>query len=244
MKIKLLFACTLVVGSCNALGNFIGFSKIDERYAFEDMRVQTYTYPFPLIFHYRQGGDDSKKSEFRIKDTALTFDNLPVNIQELLEGRNIPVTDIQVFEAYAKLEEVNCNYFTHAWAMDIMIENRLAVVESGIFEAFNLQAVNGEIGMGGLVPQTMSFHDKTYLSGNSARFHVDDINALAGGWFVSVYATNQSNGNMDGQRLRAIVVKWTIIPSSWFTASQNCTDPALLPSPILTWKSEYMDEKL
>ncbi|MDR0647446.1 MAG: hypothetical protein LBF43_03360 [Puniceicoccales bacterium] len=248
MKTKLLLISILMVGSHNAFCNFFGFERMDERYALEDMRIQTGTYPFPLIFHYRQGGDDSKKSEFRIKDTSLTFDNLPSNIQGILQSRNIPVADIQIFEAFAKLEEVDCNYFTHAWAMDIMIENRLAVVESGIFEAFNLQAVNGEIGINGLVPQTMSFHDKIYLSGNSARFHVNDVNQLVGGWFVSVYdpthATNQANGNTEGQRLRAIVVKWTLIPSSWITAPQNCTAPELLPSPILTWKSGYVDETL
>ncbi|MDR1254650.1 MAG: hypothetical protein LBJ78_01305 [Puniceicoccales bacterium] len=248
MKTKLLFACTLAIGSHNAFGDFIGFGKIDERYILEDMRVQTYTYPCPLIFHYRQGGDDSKKSEFRIKDITLTFDNLPANIQGLLQSRNIPVADVQVFEAYAKLEQADCNYFTHPWAMDVMTDNRLAVVESGIWGSFNLQAINGEIGIDGLVPQTMSFHDKTYLSGNSARFNVNDVNQLAGGWFVSVYdpqnAVNQANGNTDGQRLRAIAIKWTIIPSSWFTTPQNCTDPELLPSPILTWKDGLVNECL
>jgi hypothetical protein len=248
MKTKLLWMFILMTGSHSAFCNFLGFDIGNGRYAPEDMRTQTYTYPFPLIFHYRQGRDDSKKSEFRIKDAVSTFNDLPADIQTLLQNRNIPVQDIQVFEAYAKLEQAECNYFAHAWAMDVMIDNRSAVVESGIFKSFNLQAINGEIGIHVLVPQTMSFHDQTYLSGNSARFKVNDVHQLAGGWFVSVYdpihSVNQANGNTDGQRLRAIVVKWTIIPSSWFTASQHCIAPELLPSPILTWNSEPVDEKL
>ncbi|MDR2396675.1 MAG: hypothetical protein LBD69_02390 [Puniceicoccales bacterium] len=242
MKTKLLLMSILITGLHNAFCNFLGF-KVG-RYAPKDMRAQTYTYPFPLIFHYRQGGDTSERSDFRIKNVALTFDGLPINIQTLLQSKGISVEDVQVFEAYAKLKEAECNYFTHTWAMDVMIDNRLVVVESGIFEAFNLQAVNREIGINVLIPQTMSFHDKIYLSGNAARFHINDVSALAGGWFVSVYDPTQSNGNAEGQRLRAIVVKWTIIPSSWFTMSQNCTTPELLPSPILTWNSEDVDEIL
>jgi hypothetical protein len=251
MKTKLLWMFILMTSSHNAFCNFLGFNIMDGRYAPEDMRTQTYTYPFPLIFHYRQGGDNSERCEFRIKDAVLTFNDLPANIQTLLQNKNIPVQDVQVFEAYAKLEQAECNYFTHTWAMDVMTDDRSAVVESGIWGALNLQAVGEEIGIESLVPQTMYFHDKTCLSGKnsqSARFNVDDINQLAGGWFVSVYdpinSVNQANGNTDGQRLRAIVVKWTIIPSSWFTASQNCTDPTLLPSPILTWNSKDVDEKL
>ncbi|MDR2768997.1 MAG: hypothetical protein LBB19_00340 [Puniceicoccales bacterium] len=248
MKAKLLWMFILTTSAHHALCDFLGFGRMYERYDFEDMRVQTYTYPFPLIFYYKQGGDTSERSDFRIRDVVLTFNNLPDNIQTLLQSKNIPVEDIQVFEAYAKLKQAECNYFTHTWAMDVMTNNRSAVVDSGIFGAFNLEAVNGEIGIGSLVPQTMSFHDKTYLSGQggkSARFKVKDVNQLSGGWFVSVYdpthAANQSNGNIEGQRPRAIVVKWTIIPLLWFT---ECPDLTLSPYPVFTWDSDPVNEVL
>ncbi|MDR0393043.1 MAG: hypothetical protein LBH52_02315 [Puniceicoccales bacterium] len=248
MKTKLLLMFILMTGSHNAFCNFLGFGRMFDRYNPEDMRTQTYTYPFPLIFHYKRGEHTSKQSDFRIKNVVLTFDDLPANIQGLLQDRGIPIADVQVFEAYAKLEQAECNYFTHTWAMDVMTDDRLVVVESGIFGAFNLQSIDGKIGTGSLVPQTLSLHNKIYLSGNVARFNVNDVNQLSGGWFVSVYnpahPVNRANGNTEGQRLRVIAVKWTIIPSSWFTASQNCTDPQLLPSPILTWGNEYVDETL
>ena len=92
--------------------------------------------------------------------------------------------------------------------MDKMTENRDTSVSTGMFEAHNLTPVNDEVGVNNIVAQTMSFHNKEYLSGNVARFQIVDSNKLADAWFISVYNPT-NNGKDDANNLQqVIVVHW------------------------------------
>ena len=69
----------------------------------------------------------------------------------------------------------------------------------------------------------MSFHDTVYLSGNSARFKIVDMNQVAEGWFVSYYdpARNANCGNVAiNQKKKAIIVHWTFIPKNLFNVEK------------------------
>ena len=168
--------------------------------------------PFPLIFHYNGGGDSSKYSHSEII-AILDEETLPLELISFLGDQNL--NQIQFFEAWCRPLQDTINYFTHPWAMDRMIENRAVNVASGMLNCSNLEPINGEIGVSGVVTQTMSFHDGIYLSGNCARFKITDPTKLAKGWFVSIY------------RQKAIVVFWHFIP-------QGTIDYTLDGLPIIT----------
>lgn len=189
-------------------------------YSGNDFRYPSWTSPFPIIFHYNQGGTSSNQSyEVRITDEELSIDILPENIKQKLAE----VTNVEVYKAYCKLEQAECNYFTHAWSMDRMIEDRKTYIESGIYEPKNLEAVDGEIGINSLIEQEMSFHNAVYLSGNSARFKINDMNKIAEGWFVAYYNPNKNancGNSAINQKKKAIVVHWTFIPKNLFDAEK------------------------
>lgn len=217
MNKKLLSLSIILSSAVIVKGNFSNFNVWDLGYNFNDLRMQSGMHPFPIIFHYGQGGLNSETSEHRIARNdhpEQAPNDLPQAISDLLENIN----DIQYFEAYCKLKSQNCNYFTHSWSMDRMIENRMTRVSSGMYEPHNLQPINGMIGVNNLVEQGMHFHDGTYLSGNVARFQVVDMNNIADAWFVSVYNPdrNQDSNNADinQQSVKAIVVHWYLIPDN------------------------------
>lgn len=185
------------------------------RYPENDFRIRTGLSPFPIIFHYNTGSETSFYSDIRITEKEITFTEIPEAIKIALKD----IEDIEIYEAYCQLKQTDCNYFTHTWSMDRMIENRCTNIASGIYESENLEAVNGEIGINNLVPQTMSFHDKIYLSGNSARFKISNFNQIAQGWFVSYYDSSknaQCGNNPINQKRKAIVIYWTFIPKHLF----------------------------
>ncbi len=184
-------------------------------YPENDFRIKTGLSPFPIIFHYNTGVETSFYADICITEKEITVTEIPEAIKIALKD----IEDIEIYEAYCQLKQTDCNYFTHTWSMDRMIENRRTNIASGIYEPENLEAVNGEIGINNLVPQIMSFHDKIYLSGNSARFKISNFNQMAQGWFVSYYDPSknaQCGNNPINQKRKAIVIYWTFIPKPLF----------------------------
>lgn len=227
--VRLLGGILFTGSSLKLLGvGFLSFNVFNGQYAEEDLRYKSAIQPFPNIFHYNGGGGDSTYSEFRIIDRDIGLGDMPVALRAFIENQGFIQTDgnptdkIEIFEAHCKLMQENMNYFTHAWAMDKMIENRNVVVSSGMFDAVNLSPVNGEVGVNTVVDQVMSFHDKTYLSGNSARFKVDNFLNPAEAWFVSIYdptkAGNAGKNAACNQIKRAVVVHWYFIPEPQWAA--------------------------
>ncbi len=193
-----LILATALTLNINAI-SFVDFNVFDI-YAPADFRSQSGTAPFPIIFHYNKGGLSSCWDEIRIN--AQTPTNIPENVQNFIKQQNLQ--NVQYFEAYCKITQNDCNYFTHTWSMDKMTVNLTTYVSTGMFEAHNLVPINGEIGTNTLVTQTMSYHDSVYLSGDVARFKILDINQLADAWFISVYDPQPN----DKKQQKVIVVHW------------------------------------
>ena len=198
----------------------------DQYYGGDDYRIGYGMPPFPIIFHYGSGGLNSDYSPVKIH-RALTMQDIPDAIwnsmQIALQGCD--AANIQVYEAYCKLSKQDCNYFTHTWSMDKMDtngNNRLTEVASGVYSPINIKPQKGQLGENGLIQQTMSFHkdedNNWYLSGNCARFSIEDMNNVAEGWFVSLYdpMVNAESDNIENQIKKAIVVHWYFIPSEFF----------------------------
>lgn len=219
MNIKniILTSLTSVVVASNSLA-WRGYNL--KHYSENDLRRQSCMFPFPIIFYYNGGGETSEISyDVRITDEELSIDILPENIKKELKG----VANVEVYKAYCKLEQAECNYFTHAWSMDRMIEDRTTYIKSGIYEHENLAAIDGMIGINSLVGQEMYFHGKFFLSGNSARFKIKNMSQLAKGWFVSYYDPDKNancGNNPVNQVKKAIVVHWTFIPKNLFNAGE------------------------
>lgn len=224
--VRLLGGMLFTGSSLKLLG--VGFLTFNGQYAEKDLRFQPTILPFPNIFHYNKGGVTSEYSEFRIIDKKVGLEDMPAALRAFIENQGFvqadgnPTDKIEIFEAYCRLMQENMNYFTHAWAMDKMIENRVVVVSSGMFDAVNLSPVNGEVGVNTVVDQVMSFHDKFYLSGNSARFKVNNFLNPAEAWFVSIYdptkAGNVGKNAACNQIKRAVVVHWYFIPEPQWEA--------------------------
>lgn len=202
-----------------AMGAFM-FCFYDESgnsiYSEQDLHFRAQMFPFPVVMHYNSGGDSSERPFFRIIE-KFTTESVPPELETLkifLEEQAIDLEQIQCFEAWCIPLHPEMNYFTHPWAMDKMVENRVVSVASGMFFPVNLSPINGEIGVGTIVAQNMNFHDKDYLSGNCARFKMDDFSKPATAWFVSVYdpAVNVGKNAEVNQVRRAIVVHWHFIP--------------------------------
>ncbi|GEM_PF-3107190 len=206
---------------------FLTFSFYDETgaliYSEQDLRIRVGLLPFPCIFHYNAGGDTSCRSDFRILDKpqeAIEAE-MPSELVSFLQGQGL--AQIQYFEAYCMPLLGNMNYFTHSWAMDKMVENRIVLVESGMFSPKNLSPIDGEIGVNTVVPQYMYFHDDNNLSSNVARFKIDNTSMLAEAWFVSIYDPKDNAGkNADCNQIkRAIVVHWYFIPTDWTSVEED-----------------------
>jgi len=176
-----------------------------------------------MIFHYLKGDTNSIAPDYRILKTdtpQVPLNGLPERITGVLQSQGIQ--DVQYFEAYCKAEKSSCNYFTHTWSMDKMVENRRTIVSSGMYNPTNLTPNQDQIGMNDLVQQTMSFHDGEYLSGNAARFSINDMNQVADAWFLSIYDPDYNRYNPNdpnntynadvNQTKKAIIVHWYIIP--------------------------------
>ena len=107
-----------------------------------------------------------------------------------------------------------------------MVENRIVLVESGMFLPKNLSPIDGEIGVNTVVPQYMYFHDGDNLSGNVARFKMNDASKLAEAWFVSIYDPKDNDGkNAECNQIkRAIVVHWYFTPIDWEAITRDLAD--------------------
>ena len=196
-----------------------GYDLWSGDYDENDFRYQSATFPFPIVFHYNAGGQKSTWSEARVSEKEMSIADVPETIKQVLAG----IDDVEVYKAFCKLEQAECNYFTHTWSMDHMVKNRFTYISSGVYNAKNLEAIAGQIGINSLVEQGMSFHDTVYLSGNSARFKIVDMNQVAEGWFVSYYdpARNANCGNVAiNQKKKAIIVHWTFIPKNLFNVEK------------------------
>lgn len=186
-------------------------------------------YPIPFIFHYRGGGNDSKWSgdpgNIRIMEysKSVPLPSCHAAIPGFIQGQGVieDHVDYMVIVCKIRAGETMCNYFTHLWSMDRMYMGtreapnagkRTTIIDSGVFEAHNIQIINGELGNGGLVQQSQVFHDGNMLSGNCARFNITAF--PADGWFVSVYnaGENARCGNVAGNQFnRAIVIHWYFV---------------------------------
>lgn len=223
LKIVRLLGKTFFVGfSLNMFGlDFLTFSSHDAEgnliYHKEDVRIKCWLFPFPCVFHYNDGGDTSSRPFFRIIK-ELSAADIPDPLKTFLTEQVITSDQIQYFEACCIPLQATMNYFTHPWAMDRMVENRIVSVASGMFEPENLSPINGEIGVNTVVAQDMNFHDSVYLSGNVARFQMDDFSKPAKAWFVSVYdpAVNARKNAECNQVKRAIIVYWHFIPDQCY----------------------------
>lgn len=226
LKIVRIWGGTFFFGSLlNVLGDadFFTFSLKDKDgnciYADKDAHITCGLFPFPCIFHYKNGGDDSSHPFFRItrvfKEEEFS-DYIPESLRTFLLEQS--PKQIECYEACCTPLEKTMHYFTHPWAMDRMVENRIVSVASGIFEPENLSPINGEIGVNTVVAQEMNFHDSVYLSANVARFQMDDFSKPAKAWFVSVYdpAVNAGKNAECNQVKRAIIVYWHFIPDQCF----------------------------
>ncbi len=180
-------------------------SPTETLYNVMDYRAQHNIKRFPIIFHYRNGGGDSSVSSRGDNAEKLTYSQLPASVKQTIEKKGIPFLNVEIYRARCELLLYpTINYFTHCWAMDQMIENVLATVESGIFESTNLIAVDGQIGVNSLVSQQLSFHDVEHLSGNVAKCKVVNTSLDSNGWFLSIHNN------------KAIVVHW-IFPAPLLT---------------------------
>lgn len=173
-----------------------------------DIRTQSGYAPFPIIFHYNNGGLKSTRDDTRINAQQPTFKQLPESLRNFIQTNGYLNGNIQYFEAYAESKQSVCNYFTHTWSMDRMIANRVTSVSTGMFEAHNLAPVKGEVGVNDIVAQNMSFHEKVYLSGNVARFQIVDSTKLADAWFISVYNPTNNGNVAANNHQQVIVVHW------------------------------------
>ena len=186
--------------------NFVDFN-IHENYNEQDYRCRKIVPPFPLIFHYNAGDEDSTSDFFLINAQQPTGDEIPQSVSNFITQNTLQ--NVQYFEAYCESTQADCNYFTHTWSMDKMIDDRITTVSTGMFEAHNLAPINGQIGVNALVAQNMSYHGSVYLSGDSAKFQIVDPNQLADAWFISVYNPQDNDGNIsDNQVQKTIVVHW------------------------------------
>ena len=210
---KLLLTVGLSASAISANAIFVNFD-IWGAYNDNDVRTQSGYAPFPVIFHYNNGGLNSTWDEIRISAQQPTFEQLPESLRNFIQANGYLNGNIQYFEAYAKSEQPDCNYFTHTWSMDKMIEDRTTSVSTGMFEAHNLAPfVNesgiNEVGINNLVAQDMYFHDGESLSGNVARFAIVDPKELADAWFISVYNPRDNDGNVAANKhQQVIVVHW------------------------------------
>ena len=245
MNKKLLSLCVALSSAVIANGvEFSGFNIFGAGYSNMDLRFSSYQAPFPIIFHYLQGGTSSIAPDYRIlrNDNPNNVPNgLPAGITIELQTRGIQ--NVQYFEAYCKAENRACNYFTHLWSMDKMVENRIANISSGIYAPNNLTAFQGQIGVNNLVQQSMSFHDKIYLSGNVARFTITNMNQVADAWFLSVYApkVNQGVNAQVNQTSKAIVIHWYIFPPNF---DNNQTNNQHLREVLTNWDTGNTFESL
>lgn len=186
--------------------NFVDFN-IYENYNEQDYRALYCVPPFPLIFHYNKGGDNSTSDFFLINAQPPAAATIPQSVSNFITQNTLK--NVQYFEAYCESTQADCNYFTHTWSMDKMIADRVTKVFTGMFEAHNLAPVDGEIGVNTLVAQNMHYHGSVYLSGDVARFQIVDPNQLADAWFISVYNYDPNDGNIPAnQQGKTIVVHW------------------------------------
>ena len=208
-----------------------------------DLRTIYKIPPFPLIFHYNQGGERSTFSECKIlayPQPGICYESMPKALDDYLAKNGIK--DIQICVACCKLKQAICNYFTHTWSMDRMVENRSTRIYSGMYNPINLSAINGEVGVNSTVLQTMSFHDKNCLSGNVARFQINDMRQIASAWFVSYYdpSLNAASGNAPtNQEKKALVVFWLFFPPDFLGNPANITGTGPLEDVISYW--DYFD---
>ena len=200
------FALTTALALSAEAINTLDFNLL-EIYNQEDFRVRHYAQPFPIIFHYNEGGLNSTLDVFQINAQQPAEAAIPQGVRNFIQQNRLQ--NVQYFEAYCKVTQADCNYFTHTWSMDKMIANRVTNVSTGMFEAHNLAPINEQIGVNTLVAQNMSYHNRDYLSGNVARFQILNPTQLADAWFISVYNPNPNDGNsVANQQPKTIVVHW------------------------------------
>ena len=172
-----------------------------EDYDKNDFRNQTYHLPFPTIAHYDTNSGNYSESWFDIT-RILNISDCPSSLQIYL----LPFDkkDVCIYEAYCALQQTNCNYFLHCWAMSDMTKQNSLNVASGLWEPQNLEVLNQEIGIHSLVDQKMTLTSQMKLGENVARFKVLDTNRPADGWFVSKYQS------------KIIVVHWFFINPTYY----------------------------
>lgn len=204
------------------------FQDNDKIFKKGDFRKVRNFYPIPSIFHYREGGNDSRWSSDSGNIKIMEYfkntpTSCPADIPGLIQKQGVADdhVDYMVIVCRVRDGETVCNYFTHLWSMDRMYMgtktnpkegDRTTIVDSGVFKAHNIQIINNELGNGGLVAQSQVFHDGDMLSGNCARFNITAF--PADGWFVSIYnaSKNIGCGNVEANQFnRAVVIHWYFV---------------------------------
>jgi hypothetical protein len=177
----------------------------------EDFRRKGYTLTrrFPSVFHYKAGGATSEQT-YPIGIWRITSPTLSPAVVAILKSENVDVATVPVYYLKAILAHPLFNWFTHPYFMTEMLTvgeplpTVTVVVKSGVFEGKNLMAVENQMGMDHLVPQTLTFHDACKLSGNVAKIEMVDPSQPASGCFVSVC----------GSKAIVVYVDFTPPPSS------------------------------
>lgn len=171
----------------------------------KDLRAKARLRIFPMIFHYLEGGKTSEmymghdrvvnflethcdSGEEEVKKVLYkSGKKFPTEVKNELAQKRIKPEELKIYRVEGCMPKfADCNYYTHCWAMDRMVEDVKVNVMNGIFYSNNIEVVNGEIGINKFVSQQMSYHDNNCLSPNNARFKIKDLNKRASGWFVSI----------------------------------------------------------
>lgn len=198
-----------------SFSHFSGFD-IDSFYHENDFRRKHNIMPFPNIAvenPFCKGLRTLGHMSIAYNPTPHVIPhNCPSSIINLLLKENIK--NVQFFRAYwyhLYTSSSIYNYIPQLWAMEKMPCTFFqdVVIDSGIFEPHNLEAVNNEIGINAIVEQKMDYYDATFEGNCRFKKISDDCNKPTSGWFVSVYDPFKNTGinsNFYKQQKVAIVI--------------------------------------
>lgn len=198
-----------------SFSHFSGFD-IDFFYPENDFRRKHNIMPFPNIAVENPYCKDLRTLGYMSIAYNPTPNVIPHNcpssvINFLLEEN---IKNVQFFRAYWYHLYAFCfpyNYITQLWAMEKMpyTSTQTIVVDSGIFEPHNLEAVNDEIGINSVIQQEMSYRDNISLQGKAHFKKIEYKGTIPTfGWFVSVYDPRKNTGydNFNTQQTKKAIV--------------------------------------
>ena len=168
-----------------------------------DLRILRNLPPFPIVFWYGPGGDQSVYTGpfliMGLPKTDETKEDLPQSLKDTLREKGIKLDDVPIYLALTNLpyfdkpisevREYTFNYFNHPWSHDQLIGNLIHHVDIGVFNPVGIQT-----GEGSMLPAQkvaafeQNFHDGDNFSPNNAHFKLKLRMGVHwhGGWFLSI----------------------------------------------------------